>query len=199
MHFTVLKAQHLSAVGMVDGISRDPAGGGEGIRAGGGASPNYLTVINSTKIIFAANDGINGTELWESDGTTAGTVLAADHNPGSSSSGPKPFPTMGASLCLMRANNYNGWSTELHSYQANTTPGTPGVMTAIADVNQQLSQIQDSAHVASHDSAQHHKHLRAQEQELLHSLEQILDRQHQSSAQQASLALCRELQALNRP
>ena len=73
------------------------------------------------------------------------------------------------------------------------------ITTAIADVNQQLSQIQDSAHEASHDSAQHHKHLRAQEQELLHSLEQILDRQHQSSAQQASLALCRELQALNRP
>ena len=30
MDFTVLKAQHLSAVGMVDGVGGDPTGGGEG-------------------------------------------------------------------------------------------------------------------------------------------------------------------------
>ena len=30
MYLTVLKAQHLSAVAMIDGIGRNPAGGGKG-------------------------------------------------------------------------------------------------------------------------------------------------------------------------
>ena len=36
-----------------------------------------------TRVFFAANDGINGTELWVTDGTAAGTYMALDMNPGS--------------------------------------------------------------------------------------------------------------------
>ena len=127
----------LGTTGIASAAMLDPAGGGEGIRVGGGASPNYLTVANSTKIVFAANDGVNGTEVWESDGTTAGTILGGDWRPGSGSTSPKFFPAMGAGLVLFRGNNNNGWGTELHSYQANTTPGSAGVLTAVADVNPQ--------------------------------------------------------------
>ena len=42
-----------------------------------------LAGINNT-LYFSANDGVHGTELWTSDGTTAGTVFMKDINPGPS-------------------------------------------------------------------------------------------------------------------
>lgn len=45
----------------------------------------YLTNVNNT-LFFAANDGINGMELWKSDGTETGTVLVKDINTGFSNS-----------------------------------------------------------------------------------------------------------------
>jgi ELWxxDGT repeat protein len=45
----------------------------------------YLTNVNGT-VYFSGNDGANGQELWKSDGTTAGTVMVKDINPGGNSS-----------------------------------------------------------------------------------------------------------------
>ena len=47
--------------------------------------PSYLTEFNN-KLYFTANDDENGTELWVSDGTTDGTQLVKDINPGGYSS-----------------------------------------------------------------------------------------------------------------
>jgi ELWxxDGT repeat protein len=59
------------------------------IRPGSGSSvyeEQYpLTNLNGT-LFLAANDGTSGAELWKSDGTTAGTVLVKDINPGSGGS-----------------------------------------------------------------------------------------------------------------
>jgi ELWxxDGT repeat protein len=41
-----------------------------------------------TTLVFAADDGVHGRELWRSDGTAAGTVLQADIAPGPAGSGP---------------------------------------------------------------------------------------------------------------
>lgn len=37
----------------------------------------WFTNVNGT-LFFAANDGVHGTELWKSNGTTAGTVMVKD-------------------------------------------------------------------------------------------------------------------------
>jgi ELWxxDGT repeat protein len=51
--------------------------------------PTGLTVFNG-RLFFSANDGINGRELWSTDGTAAGTQLFKDINPGRNSSS-SPF------------------------------------------------------------------------------------------------------------
>ena len=44
-----------------------------------------------TKVIFSANDGVHGSELFVSDGTEAGTVLLKDINPGAAGSAASQF------------------------------------------------------------------------------------------------------------
>jgi ELWxxDGT repeat protein len=46
-------------------------------------------------LLFAANDGARGTELWFSDGTAAGTRLVKDIAPGTASSSPRGFTVVG--------------------------------------------------------------------------------------------------------
>ena len=43
------------------------------------SSPSYLTNVNGT-LFFFANDGTHGDQLWESNGTAAGTVMVKDIN-----------------------------------------------------------------------------------------------------------------------
>jgi ELWxxDGT repeat protein len=52
-----------------------------------GSYPAGLTNLNGT-LVFAADDGSHGTELWTSDGTGAGTFLVADLNTGAIGSSP---------------------------------------------------------------------------------------------------------------
>jgi ELWxxDGT repeat protein len=49
----------------------------------GHAYPESLTAVGNV-LVFTASDGVNGKELWRTDGTTAGTVMAAALTPGSS-------------------------------------------------------------------------------------------------------------------
>lgn len=49
------------------------------------SGPSNLTEYND-KLYFVANDGVNGRELWESNGSTAGTVMVSDIIAGSSGS-----------------------------------------------------------------------------------------------------------------
>jgi ELWxxDGT repeat protein len=48
-----------------------------------------------TNYVFSATDGINGTELWTSDGTEAGTSFVKDINTGLADSNPKNFTDLG--------------------------------------------------------------------------------------------------------
>lgn len=59
---------------------------------GGGSSPSVITRFGPTQSVemlgslyFTADDGVNGEELWKTDGTEEGTVLVKDINPAGSS------------------------------------------------------------------------------------------------------------------
>jgi ELWxxDGT repeat protein len=61
-----------------------------------GPSTGFFSNINqmigyNDRVFFRVNDGINGWELWTSDGTEAGTYLVKDINPGTSSADPQNF------------------------------------------------------------------------------------------------------------
>jgi ELWxxDGT repeat protein len=50
--------------------------------------PSFLTSCNNL-LFFTANDGLNGTELWRSNGSNTGTLMVKDINPGAASSLPQ--------------------------------------------------------------------------------------------------------------
>ena len=43
---------------------------------------SYEMIVVGNELFFTASDGTNGLELWKSDGTTSGTVMVKDINPG---------------------------------------------------------------------------------------------------------------------
>jgi ELWxxDGT repeat protein len=59
---------------------------------GASSDPQSLTSLsfagNDIKVFFTADDGVNGRELWRSDGTTTGTVLVKDIVSGAAGSNP---------------------------------------------------------------------------------------------------------------
>ena len=61
-------------------------------------TPAVKPVVMNNELYFNANDGINGYELWKSDGTASGTVMVKDINSGGSSSSPKYLAVVGNTL-----------------------------------------------------------------------------------------------------
>ncbi|MGD8984712.1 MAG: hypothetical protein PVI53_11840, partial [Desulfobacteraceae bacterium] len=59
----------------------------------GDSSPDELADINGT-LYFAADDGINGIEIWISNSTPGGTIGIKDINPGAGDSSPKEFTNL---------------------------------------------------------------------------------------------------------
>ncbi|MDD1422353.1 putative Ig domain-containing protein [Dolichospermum sp. ST_sed1] len=81
--------------------------------SGNSSSPSYLTVFNGS-LYFRADNGINGAELWKTDGTDQGTVLVKDIYTGSGSSAPSNLTVFNGSL-YFSARDGNGtelWKTD---------------------------------------------------------------------------------------
>ncbi len=80
-------------------------------------------------LYFAADDGTgSGTELWKSDGTTAGTVMVKDIQPGSGSSNPGGFVEFQGQLFFRADDGTNGmelWKSD----------GTAAGTVMVKDVN----------------------------------------------------------------
>ncbi|MGI8984691.1 MAG: ELWxxDGT repeat protein, partial [Acidimicrobiales bacterium] len=94
----------------------------------GSSSPTNFRVVGAT-LYFAAGNGTTapgvGTELWKSDGTTAGTVLVKDIRPGTTSSSPANLTAVGSTLYFSAIDGTTapGVGTELWKSDG-TTAGT---------------------------------------------------------------------------
>ena len=72
-----------------------------------GSSPGAVTNVNGT-LYFLANDSAHGSELWKSDGTTAGTVIVDDIDPGATSSFPFYLTNLNGTLYFQASHGTNG-------------------------------------------------------------------------------------------
>jgi ELWxxDGT repeat protein len=72
----------------------------------GSSDPQFLTEVNGT-LYFSANDGADGTELWKSDGTAAGTVMVKNIN-SSGSSDPQFLTEVNGNLYFSANDGANG-------------------------------------------------------------------------------------------
>jgi ELWxxDGT repeat protein len=91
----------------------------------------YLSVAgvpDPGRVMLLANDGTNGTELWVTDGTSSGTTLFADINPGAGSSFATGWVTVGPHAVFSATTATAG--SELW-----VSDGTPGGTALLADLN----------------------------------------------------------------
>lgn len=103
--------------------------------AGTGSSnteANYNLFSSDSYLLFSAQTGGNGFELWKSDGTAAGTNLLADINPGAASSNAGTFFKLGNTV-LFRA-LAAAYGTELWK-----TDGTTAGTVLVKDINPGVS------------------------------------------------------------
>ncbi|MBA3708609.1 MAG: hypothetical protein H0W83_07320, partial [Planctomycetes bacterium] len=71
------------------------------------SSPGNGAVLGGF-MYFSATDGVNGIELWRSDGTAAGTTLVKEINAGSGSSSPTLLTKVGTTLFFRATDGING-------------------------------------------------------------------------------------------
>ncbi len=100
------------------------AGPADGMRRLGPGSEVQMVVYGNS-LLFSGNNGSTGYELYQTDGTAAGTVLVADINPGPASSSPKGFQRAGSLLLFGAADGRFGTVPAL--YSISVIPNSPPV------------------------------------------------------------------------
>lgn len=97
------------------------------INPSGNPLPSELTAIGN-ELWFGANDGVNGAELWVTDGTSSGTRMVKDINSGSgASSNPSSFVGYNG-MVYFSANSASG-------YELWSSDGTSAGTTLVKDIN----------------------------------------------------------------
>jgi ELWxxDGT repeat protein len=114
------------------------------INPGSGNSSNNIVesfLAYSGYLLFSANDGIHGAELWMSDGTSEGTTMIKDINEGENSSRPGNFVELNDIVYFTAADySYLNRNTQLSETFYNTelfrTDGTEEGTYLVKDINQ---------------------------------------------------------------
>lgn len=106
--------------------------------------PYGFTVFNDA-LYFNGNDGVNGTELWKTDGTPEGTIMVKDINPTNDTySRPVNYTVFNNALYFQADDGVNGaelWKTNgteagtILVKDINTAPGAGSYPTALAVLN----------------------------------------------------------------
>ncbi len=95
-------------VSMVDVVLATTLRQVKDIRLGSsGSYPQYFGYYDN-KSFFHASDGIKGSELWITDGSTKGTLLFKEIYPGSTGSGPRNFTVFNNKLFFTAEDDTNG-------------------------------------------------------------------------------------------
>jgi trimeric autotransporter adhesin len=100
------------------------------INPGTGSSlPTFKTPFKN-KVFFVANNGttLNGSEIWSTDGTTAGTVMVKDIYPGPTNSAPNSFTPINANTMIFSA------TTALEGAELWKTDGTEAGTVMVKDI-----------------------------------------------------------------
>src|SRR5438045_1522659 len=85
------------------------------------SDPQQLFNAGGGTLLFSADDGVHGHEMWRSDGTAGGTVMVKDFVPGAGNGFPQDFTRFNGSTYFLANSTHNSqelWATD------GTTSGT---------------------------------------------------------------------------
>jgi ELWxxDGT repeat protein len=110
-----------------------------------------ITGVGNT-VYFVATNGVNGVELWRSNGTTAGTAMVKDIKPGNTGSEPSNLTAVGGHVFFFADDGIHGrelWRSD------GTTNGTIMVKDILpgptSSLPAELTQFGGAAYFAAHD------------------------------------------------
>jgi ELWxxDGT repeat protein len=133
----------------------NPGSGSAFVRKGGAGSFIYTLINNGNVLLFCANDGVHGDELWKSDGTAIGTQMVKDIQQGTN--GAVPFDLLNVNgILYFGAGGFGGrelWKSD------GTVNGTmrltdiyPGSGSSLFDAGGELIDFRDTIYMRADDN-----------------------------------------------